>query len=441
MTGIERKPKTARRRWAVRTAVVLGVLLGAALWISLSRPLDGAETDLPWYEWLPRQAKTALLGAAGQQISQYVHRKMEARAFATDLTVTQLIARLFDEQANPVERRRDAYRLAKAGTPEAVAALQRYFQTASVADRAAIAQLLGSWGRAEHKEWLWPLLDDPAEQVVIGAIRGLSVIGGADVTARLAQLLASAQTSLAVKIAAALGLGTVRTDAAYDALMRARAQNYDPDILTAITQSLGKFPFSAKVAENWRDYLSAPATTSAQRVQAVEALADSSPAAVPFLLEVAGQSEDWRVRAGAAWAISAHDAFPQGGTLLLTLAENETGDVVRRRLYEALISQTDVPAERLLALVMAERDIAARVAGFNALGAALNRQPALAEQFDAAVVPELCATALSGNSLNIRMRAVFALRRASTPASLEALRQISQAPEEHVAAAAANGLK
>jgi len=69
---------------------------------------------------------------------------MEDRAFATDLTVPQLIARLFDEKADPMERRRDAYRLARANTPEAVAALKSYFQTASVMTR---RQLRSCWAR------------------------------------------------------------------------------------------------------------------------------------------------------------------------------------------------------------------------------------------------------------------------------------------------------
>ena len=49
------------------------------------------------------------------------------------------------------------------------------------------------------------------------------------------------------------------------------------------------------------------------RVVAVEALANSSTNAVPFLLGLAGADADADVRAAAAWAISAHDTVTDLG--------------------------------------------------------------------------------------------------------------------------------
>jgi len=92
--------------------------------------------------------------------------------------------------------------------------------------------------------------------------------------------------------------------------------------------------------------------------------------------------------------------------------------------------------------VMAEQDVAARVAGFNALGCAVQQQPASASAgvFDREIVPELLKIATEPNSLNIQMRAVFALRRAQTPEAQGALWKISQSAPAPVASAAQNGL-
>jgi hypothetical protein len=65
----------------------------------------------------------------------------------------------------------------------------------------------------------------------------------------------------------------------------------------------------------------------------------------------------------------------------------------------------------------------------------------LTSEFNANIIPELTQIAVSPGSLNLRMRAVFALRRANTPAAREALTEISQTPTQQIAAAARNGLQ
>jgi HEAT repeat protein len=179
------------------------------------------------------------------------------------------------------------------------------------------------------------------------------------------------------------------------------------------------------------------------RVVATESLAFSTKEAVPFLLDLAGSDADTDVRASAAWAISAHIDDQYLGQTLTGLAEQETEADVRRRLYEAMLPQTDIPAERLLPMIKAEDDVAARVAGFNALGRAAGLQPgsAAATAFDQQIVPELIQIATSENSLNIQLRAVFALRRAQTAAAQDALGVIARSARSEVAMAAQNGLQ
>jgi len=178
------------------------------------------------------------------------------------------------------------------------------------------------------------------------------------------------------------------------------------------------------------------------RVVATESLAFSTKEAVPFLLGLAGADADTDVRASAAWAISAQVDDQHLGQTLTGLAEQETEAYVRRRLYEALLPQTDIPAERLLPMIEAEDDVAARVAGFNALGRAAGLRPgsAVAAAFDQQIVPELLQIATSENSLNIQMRAVFALRRAQTEAAQGALAAIARSAQPQVAIVAQNGL-
>jgi HEAT repeat protein len=227
-----------------------------------------------------------------------------------------------------------------------------------------------------------------------------------------------------------------------DILIRVLFKEKETDVGIEVLNSLGRFPYPM-VVDTFEQYLSAPEIPAPMRVAAVEALAQSSKEVVPFLLGVAANDMDTEVRASAAWALSFHGPHDQLGPTLTDLAEQETDPDVRRRLYEALLPQSSIPADRLLPKVLAENDIAARVAGFNALGSAAGRSvsTAIAMAFDQQIAPELLKIATSENSLNIRMRAVFALRRAQTAAAQTALAEIANTPTPQIAEAARHGLR
>jgi HEAT repeat protein len=130
--------------------------------------------------------------------------------------------------------------------------------------------------------------------------------------------------------------------------------------------------------------------------------------------------------------------------MLTDMIEEEPDEDVRRRLYEALLPQSEIPAERLLPSVLEEEDLAARVAGFNALANAVSQTPPgqFASMFNQQIVPELLKMAMADNSVNIRMRAVFALRRAQTDAAQAALAEIAKrCSNSQIAEAARHGLK
>jgi HEAT repeat protein len=267
-------------------------------------------------------------------------------------------------------------------------------------------------------------------------------MGGDDVVTSIAAILADPQRALSIRGEAAKGLGTIGTAATRARLVEAFGQASSTSLATEILNSLGRHPFLI-VAEDFQGYMAAAEMPPGLRVVAAEALAFSTPEAASFLIELAADDADQDVRAAAAWAISVHSEDAQMGVVLANLAEQEPDVDVRRRLYEAQLPQGNIPGDRLLLLVQAEQDVAARVAGFNAVGRAAYQQPdsEVARVFDRQVVPELVRIATTSNSVNLQMRAVFALRRAQTPVAQNALAAIANRAQPPIAAAARNGLK
>jgi HEAT repeat protein len=431
--------------WLAGTGITLAVFMGVlgflalSIWIENSHPAEDAGRALaPAAQRVVTKPVVRLLS---RQLDRYIRHQTEARLFNTGQSLEATIAWFLDERGDWKDRRFHAFRLAYAGTPEADAALRKILATAPAEHRAYMVQLIGSTGNPAGKRWLLPLLGDADENVVIAAIRGLCAMGGDDVTARIATTFADASRPESVRFEAARGLGTLGTPSARTALVEAFRQAPTMGMAKEILTSLGRFAFPL-VAEDFQTYLVSGGIAPELRVVAAESLAFSTSEAVPFLAEVAGSDPDAAVRAAAAWSISAHPEDQSLGATLAGLAETEMDVDVRRRLYEAALPQGNIPGERLLLVVRAETDIAARVAGFNAIGRAAGLQPAsaAAATFDNEIIPELVEIATTLNSLNIQMRAVFALRRAQTPAARAALAVISEKARHPVAAAARNGL-
>jgi HEAT repeat protein len=424
-------------------AVLALSVVGTSLWVEDRFPSEAGDPSK-----LTTRAQLAvtkpIADALARQAQRYVRGKMRKAWLLGGYSEQELLDRLLSPTITRNERRLVGYRLASAATPEAIAGLLRALEIVPPEDRAFFVQLVGSAGGLAVKATLLPLLDDSDERVVIAAIRGLSAAGGADASMRLGEMLADANRTTALRAEAALGLGDIGTAAAHDTLLQALSATPEPEVSKQIINGLGKFPFS-RVAGTFEHLLSAPSAPQEMRVTAVEALVNSTPEAVPFLLRVAAGDSSPEVRASSAWAISAHEPAAGLAASLSDLANREPEPDVRRRIYEALVPQPGVPAAQLLPRVLAETDVAARVAGFNALGSAVSAQAgsSAASSFDAELVPELQRIASEQNSLNLRMRAVFALRRAQTSAAREALASIAASTNvssPQIAAAARNGL-
>ncbi len=418
--------------------VVLGSVAGS-VWIEGHHPSDDAARAL--YPPAQEVVTKPIVAALGRQVERFVRSRLRAPYLHAKLSLREAISRFLDERVSLAERRDLAFRLAYAGTAESIDALRQVLQGAPSEHRAYMAALIGRAGGAAANRLLWELLVDPDERVVLAAAHGLSLQNSSTASAKLAELLRDPQRSLAVRTAAAVGLGRLADDEGCRALRAVLAEGPTEELATPVLISLGRFPF-ARVSDLIGPYVAAAATPPELRVVAVESLASSTSDAVPFLLRLAAADADEDVRAAAAWAVSAYANVRDLGPTLTDLAQREPAEDVRRRLYEALLPQQDIPAARLLSLVQAEQDIAARVAGCNAVGRVASQQPqsATALAFDRELVPELVAIATGQNSPNLQMRAVFALRRAQTGPAQAALETIAASAAPQVAAAARNGM-
>lgn len=424
--------------------LALGVLLvGGSIWVESKYVFEPSQSRL--IEKVRELATKPIAAAVGNQVQQQLRKRLHSRneGGLADLGVKANIAGLLNENLSPQLRGVYAYRLARLGTPEALAALLRVFQTAPAQHKPFLAQLLGSTGNPKFKDWLLPLLNDPDEKLAAAAIRGLGTIGGEDIETKLAQILSESNRTDNIRLEAASGLASIGSTAACDALIHAFPEFAKTDSALDLLKILGQFPFP-EISPTFTDLLASLETSPQTRVAAVEALAESSSEAVPFLLNLATNNKDSDVRESAVWAISMHGQ-PGLGPTLAELALREPDADVRRRFYEAMTPQPEVPGNALAPRVLAETDIAARVAGFNALAAAAaqSRSSSLDAMFDDQIVPELQQIAISPNSLNIQMRAVFALRRSGSARAQQALTVIARANSStptQVIAAAQHGL-
>jgi HEAT repeat protein len=416
------------------------IVIGGSIWMEHRHPSDeeGRALFPRFQKWITRP----IVDASGRWLSRYFRDLAEDTIIEEDWSLGETIA-YFGNPAMPLaDRRRHAFRLARDGTPEALAALRHALDHAPPEHRAHLAWLIGSTRNPATKELLWPLLNDPDERVVRGAIRGLAFLGGKDVEQRMEQHLTGTGVAESLRVEAAAALGSIGTWEACGILTTRLERPASEALATQILDSLGSFPFSG-VESTFERFLATPERPAASRVAAAESLAHSSPEAVPFLLKLSEHDADADVRASAAWAISAQGPVRGLAPQLVTIASREAEPDVRRRLYEAMLPQEGLPPEELRDLVAAEIDLAAKVAGFNALGCTIGRDPSspITSAFDRESVPELRAIATGSNSTNLQMRAVFALRRAGTPAAQAALADIARGAAPVIAQAAGNGLK
>jgi len=373
-------------------------------------------------------------------LADHIKRNKESELLQTDLSEQELIARFLDESAPLATRKLDAWRLAVLGTDNAKQALLSVLQNGSAAMRAIVAEMLGHSRWPEVPDILGRLLSEENPLIARGAVSGLVLFGGKQSVSILRNALLAETTDPALRSFIASRLGDIQTAEALAALKTAfSAPSLPEETLRNLVASLGKFPFK-ETADLFRQTLADPSLSAEFKAEATESLIKAGKGSLAFLNDLAADHADPKIRASAAWAAGAHPNTGNLGGQLAPLLQSEANDEVRRRLYEAMMRQTDIPAASLLNQALAETGTATRVAAANMLAMALQQSDAdsaLQRSYDARVVPQLLDTALSDASLNLRYRAVFALARAGTGTAVGALQTIERQGDPQIADLAA----
>jgi HEAT repeat protein len=310
--------------------------------------------------------------------------------------------------------------------------------------RGIVAEMLGRGRWPEAVDILAGLFAERDEVVARGAVAGLILLGDDKAVAVLREVLLDDTMSPVLRALIAQRLGEVRSLASLEALQAALAINLLPeDVMHGVLDSLGKFPFQRTQAL-YRQLIVNESVDTETKAAAAESLIDAGKSAPPFLTDTAAKAASSEVRAAAAWTAGAHPDTGKLAPQLSAMLQSENDAEVRRRLYEALMRQEQIPATELLQQALTESDPATRIAAANMLAMALNQSAQngdLQHNFDTQAVPELVAAALGDGSLNLRYRAVFALVRAQTDAAQSALQTIKQYGEPQIAALAGRNLE
>jgi HEAT repeat protein len=358
---------------------------------------------------------------------------------ASDLDASRLLSTI-DLARDPhaaLPRRVRAIRwLARFGDGVALAALQRLIEVdphPTILLQAASA--LGDCPHPLAHRVLTSLLDDPREVVVVGALRALAARGDGD---KIRAILMDPARSSDVRAAAALALrerGDANTTAV---LLEAWDGAENADLSAAVLVGLGRQPFS-ETQEHFGGLVSSPNVRLADKINAVEALGESTPEAADFLLALAFDHTDETLRIAAIEALSSlEDSSGAVGRLSEILREHESLGV-RSAAYAALTfhAQDSLRSINLAALLPQVRNETApevRLGAYQLVASILHAYPnaQLAEEFDSTMVPWLRREAESGSSLYNRRLSLNTLKLARTPGANAALRQFSTSTDKGV---------
>ena len=380
---------------------------------------------------------------AGKQVSRFVRWRMETNYLRTVLNEDEIIDRFLSKNTPVSIKRLDAWRLAIFNTRASYETLIKGINSDNPELRAAIAMALGHSNFPEARDLIRQLLLDLDECVVRGAIKGMALFEDSDAVATITEVLNDQERSEMVQIEAALALGNIDHASSLNVLLTAYHDGQSEELSDAIVTGLGRFPFE-KTETFFRDIVSANQTPLDVRIVAVESLASSTREAIPFLLETAENSDDPELRESAGWTIGINANTGKFAKELSDLLNIEPDQNVRRRLYESMLTQEDVPIDDIMPLVLSETNPAAKIAGAHAMAVAIrqnSKNTATATAFNEKMVPSLRSRALGHGSLNLRLRTIFALRTARTRDAIEALKEISLVKDQRVAGAAKRALK
>jgi HEAT repeat protein len=311
--------------------------------------------------------------------------------------------------------------------------------------RAAVAEALGESKAPDARGLLEALLESEDEAVARGALRGVAAGPGA--VGILEMILLDEARPLAVRSEAAASLGALEREESAAVLRAALAELDDEALVASVLGALGEHPFPRN-ADAFHAVLANPALPRQLKLEALEALGDSSTDAAALLLDYAARAPEPELRAAAVEAIAFLDDSRPIAPWLLRLVESEPAPAVRAEIYGALAfharatyAATDVP--RFLDVILSETGGPARLQGFRLVASIVRveRDARLAEAFDSRMAPWLVDEALRAGARAERLACLDALKLAGTPGATQALVRLSGSPDATLADAAAKALR
>jgi hypothetical protein len=340
------------------------------------------------------------------------------------------LALVLDKSASLKERCAAALILAKCGDAGILLELKRLLADATTPPelKAAIVDGIGDSDDSQKKEVVLSALDDQSEAVAIAAIKGLAVIGDEDCVSVLSDIAWSPDESSSIRSEAITSLGKSSNPTAYQVLVNLyndSAIQGNSDSQEEIITALGQRDIS-ETGDFFDQILKGKDSATELRVAVAESLEETRGNVSPFLVNML-HDEDREVRAAAAWTLAAREEPGDISKEVQTLLANEPDAEVKKRLYQALSNHENVDIDVVSRVIMNEADTDARLAGYDLLAKniGISKNAGLKEQFENTIVPELKATALSEETLNFKLNAIIALRRANTEQSYLALEEIA----------------
>jgi HEAT repeat protein len=346
----------------------------------------------------------------------------------------------------PLTKRVSAIRwLARLGDDKAVDFLERLLlDDASTTIRTAVATALGECPNPDATRLLIAHLEDQDLDIVLGVIHGLEKQHDPQAIATLRALFTDAHQRAEVRSAAAEAMGhqygTVND-------LRLALGSADEELVSGALMGLGQQPFT-ETEPIFRELFADPNTPIDMKLEAVDALGEGTPQAADYLLELASSADDPTLRGAAIDALS---LFDEPGTTLNALGGLILGEPsadVRADLYNALslhaeLANAEPDAWKLVQNTLSETTPRAQLEGYRMVASMLHDQyqPRIAATFDTRMVTWLRDVAEHSGERYIRSLSVDALRLANTPASQQALIDLSYSADPALAQSAQKALQ
>ncbi len=347
---------------------------------------------------------------------------------------TKLFAVLHDETSPLKKRCNAAFILAREANDTTFYQFQDMFYDAQTPSelKAAILAGIGYSDDPAKIELIRDGLKDSNEDVVCGAIRGLQGFSEDYAVDMLSDFVNSEDAAERVKNEAISSLGGIQNPAsikvltdAYYAFLKAGNNNFSTEIIAAA----GQKDFSQTQAF-FTDVLKNSGTDVSSRLAVAEAL-ENSDGQVSSILTSLLHDSDGEVRAAAAWSLATATETGDISAELLAVVKQETDSETKKRLYQALGNQENINAAEVIPSITAETDISTKIAGYDLVATELyEKDPQIQDWFVTQALPILKDTALNATTLNTRLSAVIAIKKAGLAQTEEVLSEIAETSKD-----------